>query len=311
MVFDPIIYFFLLGIISRLVKSDLYIPRVAYDMISIYLLISIGLKGGIEVREFLHPQLMMQAGWVILYSALFTLIAFGVMKLLRFYSDNDAACIAAHYGSVSIVTYAVASAILINEAISYEPYMPLFLALMEFPAIIVGAFLLQQSEVSEKSIMNVLHEAFTGKSIFLLLISIVIGVCVGHHGIAPIKPFFIDMFKGVLALFLIQMGIVVGEQMHDIRRNFFKIVTTGILLSLIGAALGLVAAMLMGLSQGGAILLMTLGASASYVAVPASLSASYPKANLPLALSHSLGVTFPFNVLIGIKMYMAVTAYIF
>jgi hypothetical protein len=225
-----------------------------------------------------------------------------VLRRLGGFSRADSASIAAHYGSVSVGTYAVATAFLMSRQIAFEEHMPLLLVLLEVPAILVGIVLARG--LSRGMQWNALaREIFLGKGIVLLLGGLLIGWIAGPEGVSGIKPLFFDLFKGVLALFLLEMGILTGAQIGSLRKYGLFLLAFGILMPLLSAAAGTMLALLLGLSVGGTTLLATLAASASYIAVPAAMRISVPEANPTLSLTASLGVTFPFNVLVGIPLY--------
>lgn len=217
MFFDPIVYFFIIGIISSVWGASLHLPKAMYDTISLYLLIAIGLKGGYELAHWMSTTVIMQSIAVILLGLACISIALFILKLLTKHPHRDVIVIAAHYGSVSVGTYAVATSIVNSAGILYEPYMPLFVALLEFPAIIVAALLLEYGEQEKHSIFEPLIASLKSKSIFALITSIVIGLLMGQHGANSIAPLFFDLFKGVLAFFLLQMGTIVGKKLPEIK----------------------------------------------------------------------------------------------
>jgi uncharacterized protein len=232
------------------------------------------------------------------------LIAYPVLLRLGRLKRVDAASIAAHYGSVSVGTYAVAAAYLVHRNVPFEAYMPVFVVMLEMPAIVVG-ILLARGVSRDTDWKSTAHEIMLGKGMVLLAGGLIIGWIAGPQDIVPVGGLFFDLFKGVLALFLLEMGLIVASQMGSLRRHgFFLIgfaIVMPIIFSLIGALLGLG----LGLSVGGTGMLATLAASASYIAVPAAMRMALPEANPTLSLGAALGVTFPFNILIGIPLYMA------
>ncbi len=308
---DPIVLFFLGGITAKIIFPQLKIPLFIYNIISFFLLASIGLKGGIELCAWASWTLLAQVIGVISLSVSTCLIVMFILKRISSYAIDNVITIAAHYGSVSVGTFAIAIGILESAGINYEPYMPLFVALMESPAILMASLMLKKVYQNDQSIIKSVISAFTCKSLLTLLTSILVGYLFGPFFINIIEPVFFAPFKYVLALFLFEMGILVGHQISFIKKELWAIATQAITLSLTCAALGLIMALIMQLSLGGAILLMVLASSASYIAVPAALRHSYPQVNVPLALSYSLGVTFPFNVFIGIHLYMHAATWIF
>jgi hypothetical protein len=239
---------------------------------------------------------------VILLGVAQTLIAFAFLHGAGRLGRADAAATAAHYGSVSVATFAVAVNWLNSHDIGFEPQMAIFLAVMEVPAIIVG-ILLARGVGKQSQWRGLAHEAFLGKGVALLLGGMVIGWAAGPEGLAPIKGLFFDLYTGALALFLLEMGLIVSRQVGELRQRGAFIVAFGLFMPLLSALLGLACGWSMGLSVGGLTLLATLAASASYIAVPAAMRLAVPEANPALSLAAVLGVTFPFNILVGIPLY--------
>lgn len=300
---DPVIAFFVLGVAARLLRSDLKIPSAIYDFLSIYLLLAIGLKGGVELAAYPVAELAPKMAAVFALGIVLPLLAYPVLRYLGGLRRADAASIAAHYGSVSAGTYAVALAFLETRAIAYESYATLFLVLLEMPAIIVGVVLARGAGPGTRW-GRLAHEVFSGKAIVCLLGGLVIGALAGHERIGAIEPLFFDLFRGMLALFLLEMGLLAASQMGSLRRHGLFLVAFGVLMPLAAAAVGCGLGHLLELSLGGTVLLTVLSASASYIAVPAAMRISVPEANPTLSLAASLGVTFPFNVTVGIPLYL-------
>lgn len=299
---DPIILFFLFGLTAGLLRSELKLPGALYESLSVFLLLAIGLKGGQGLATQPLGPLIPQLGAVILLGAIQTLIGFSLLSSLGRFSRADAAATAAHYGSVSVATFAVAVAWLGARDIDFEPQMSILLAIMEVPAILVGIVLARG--VSRHTDWRALgHEAFLGKGVTLLMGGMAIGWAAGPEGLAPIKGLFFDLFKGVLALFLLEMGLIVSRQMGELKRRGLFLIAFGLGMPLLSALLGLGTGLLLGLSVGGLTLLTTLAASASYIAVPAAMRIAVPEANPAISLAGALGVTFPFNILVGIPLY--------
>ncbi len=300
---DPIVLFFLLGVLARLARSDLRLPEAMYEGLSIFLLVTIGLKGGVELaREPVLP-LLPKMGGVLLLGLTLPLIAFPVLRFVGRLSRPDAASIAAHYGSVSMVTFAVALAFLADRAIPHEQYMPLFVVMLEVPGIVVGILLAKVGAGREVRWGALAHEVFLGRSVVLLAGGLLIGWIAGPKALEPQAKLFFDLFKGVLALFMLEMGLVAASRIRDLRRTGVFLVAFGTVMPVLFAAIGLGVAKAIGLSAGGAMLLATLAASSSYIAAPAAMRIAVPEANPSLSLAASLGVTFPFNVLFGISLY--------
>jgi uncharacterized protein len=299
---DPIVLFFILGLAAGLLRSELRLPAAVYELLSVILLLAIGLKGGVELAQQSLGTLLPQMIAVVLLGLLLPLVAYPMLRVLGRLRRADAASIAAHYGSVSVGTYAVAVAWLVSREIAFEEYMPLLLVLLEMPAIVVG-ILLARGVATHTDWKLLTHEVFLGKSIVLLLGGLLIGWAAGPAALEPISGLFFGLFHGVLALFLLEMGLVAAGQVGSLRRHGVFLVIFGVLFPLFGAVVGGALGWQLGLSVGGTMLLATLAASASYIAVPAAMRLAVPEANPTLSLAASLGVTFPFNILVGIPIY--------
>jgi len=299
---DPVVLFFLLGLIARLAKSDLRLPEALYDALAIYLLLAIGLKGGVQLAQQPVATVLPQALAAVALGAAIPLMLFPLLraKLAR----PDAASIAAHYGSVSVVTFAVATSFLARQSIDAESHMPLIVALMEAPGIVVGIVLARAGGGQRISWGPLAHEVLFGKSVLLLIGGLVIGALIGPEGAKPIAPLFTDLFKGVLALFLREMGLVAGGRIGDLRRAGPFLLLFGVGAPLALGAVGALVGHAVGLSLGGTALLATLAASASYIAAPTAMRIAVPEANPALSIGVALGVTFPFNIFVGIPLYL-------
>ena len=306
---DPVILFFVLGLIAGLLRSELRLPPAIYEFLSILLLLSIGLKGGVELSKQPITILLPQMLAVIALGSVLTLVAFPVLRYLGRLKRADAASIAAHYGSVSVGTYAVAVAYLGTRRIPFEEHMPLLLVMLEIPAVLVG-IVLARGLSRQTRWKTVGHEVFLGKGIVLLVGGLLIGWAAGPAGLAPIEPLFFDLFKGFLALFLLEMGLIAAGQVGSLRQHGLFLVAFGIGMPLFSALVGSAVGFALGLSVGGTTILATLAASASYIAVPAAMRISVPEANPTLSLTASLGITFPFNVLVGIPIYYVLSVWV-
>ncbi len=300
--FEPVILFFVLGALAGFVRSDLKIPGVLYESLSIFLLLAIGLKGGVELARYPLSEVALPAFWVVSVGALIPLIAYPVLRRAGRLAPADAGSIAAHYGSVSVVTFAVGATYLARLGEAAEGYMVVFLVLLEFPALVIGVLLARRGE-SNTPWGQVLHEVFAGKSIVLLIGGLVIGWTAGAGGIAPLDRLFFDLFKGVLAFFLLEMGLVVARRFGELRRAGVFLMAFAVLMPLLAGGLGLFTGWWLGLSVGGIALLATLYASASYIAAPAAMRIAVPQANPALSIGAALGITFPFNLIVGIPLY--------
>ena len=309
MTLDPVVLFFLLGLFAALARSELKLPPALYETLSVFLLLAIGLKGGVALAKTGSPQVLLQVLLVILLGTLLTLLAFGVLRWRL--NRADAAATAAHYGSVSVVTFAVAASFLARQGIEAEPQLTLFLAVMEMPALVVGVLLARLGDGQQLRWGQLAHEVFLGKSMVLLLGGLVIGWLAGPTGIVSLSPLYVDLFKPVLSLFLLEMGLLTAAKLGGLRRQGGFVVLFGLLVPLGFACIGLGSAYAMGLSAGGALLLATLCASSSYIAAPAAMRIAVPEANPALSLAASLGVTFPFNLLLGIPLYWMLTQWLY
>lgn len=302
MSFEPVILFFMLGLLAGVLRSDLKIPGVVYEALSIFLLLAIGMKGGVELARHSLLDLALPAAVVVGTALLIPFAAFQVLRVVGRLPRSDAASIAAHYGSVSVVTFAVASSYLASQALPADGYMTVFLALLELPALLVGVFLARRGQggVRWKAL---LHEVLAGKSIVLLAGGLLIGWLAGPQGIQPLDRVFFDLFKGMLAFFLLEMGLVAAGRLADLRRAGPFLLVFAIGTPICAGLLGLLTARLLDFSIGNSVLLATLYASASYIAAPAAMRIAVPEANPALSIGASLGVTFPFNLLAGIPLY--------
>ncbi|MDX1626046.1 MAG: sodium-dependent bicarbonate transport family permease [Wenzhouxiangellaceae bacterium] len=299
---DPIILFFLLGLGAGLLRSELRLPSAVYEFVTILLLLSIGLKGGVELARQPFLSLAPDIALTILLGMALPLAAYPVLRGLGKLARPDAASIAAHYGSVSVGTFAVALAWVATRGIDHEPHLPLLLVILEVPAILVG-IVLARGLTRDVRFGEIAHEVFLGKGIVLLIGGLLIGWLSDPEGLRAIEPLFVDLFKGILAIFLLEMGLITAARFASLRRYGLFLVGFGVAMPLFSAVVGGLAGIVLGLSPGGTMLLSTLTASASYIAVPAAMRISVPEANPTLSLTASLGITFPFNVLVGIPLY--------
>lgn len=310
---SPIILSFALGVAASLARSDLSIPEAVAKGLSIYLLFAIGFKGGVSVASHgvdMTLGLSLLAG--VILSFLLPIIAFGLLNLLSGLNRVDAAAVAAHYGSISIVTFVAGTSVLQSSGIVYEGYMVAVAAAMEAPAILSALWLISRGGSGDQSRPmdgELWREIMLNGSIVLLVGSFVIGWATGEEGLAEIDSFIVAPFKGVLCLFLLDMGLVAGRGLRSggavLRPGLLGF---GVLMPLIGSLFGLAAGLLLGLSTGGVALMMVLSASASYIAVPAAMRVALPEANPSIYLTLSLGVTFPFNLTLGLPLYVAIAS---
>ena len=310
---DVVVLFFLLGVLARLVKSDLSLPGVLYETLSIYLLLAIGLKGGVELSKQSLDAVIPQMLFCLGLGLAIPLLLYPVLRRLVGLGGFDAASVAAHYGSVSVVTFAVASAYLTHRNIAFEAHAALWVALLEAPGIVMGIALarwIEKKEVGTTAAKSgfawsaLAHDVFLGKSVFLLVGGLTIGTLMGESGTAPIAPLFTVLFKGVLAIFLLELGLVAGGRLGELKRYGAKLIAFALLAPVALAVLGALGGKVLGLSTGGIAIMAALAASASYIAAPTAMRIAVPQANAALSITAALGVTFPFNVLIGIPLYL-------
>lgn len=303
--FDPIILFFVLGFLAAVLKSDIRLPDAVYQTISIFLLLSIGLKGGKELYSADINQVFVPALLTIALGIVIPIVAYQVAKRILRFSLEDSSALACHYGSTSAVTFALAIAFLINQGISYEGYSTVLLILLEIPGIAVGIFIFKLGNRTTKMNLPALaHEIFFSKSLYLLLGGLLIGWISGPERLELLSIVFFDPFKGVLAFFMLEMGILTAGKLGDLKKIGWKVIIYAIAIPLISSMLGITFGLMIGLSQGGTYLLAVLSASASYIAAPASVRIAIPNANPTVYLSAAIGVTFPFNVGVGIPLYL-------
>lgn len=317
---SPVVLFFLLGIIAATFKSDLQFPKGLTEALSMYLLIAIGIKGGIELSHYHLEAVVGPVIGTIFLGMLIPVIVLMITRLFMKVDLKNSIALAATYGSTSIVTYGAAVSFLEKSGTTYEGFMNAMVVLKESPAILVSLLLLSIIErqqavpttLSSKRVgiisgglidKEVLKESFFGKSIILLLGSLIIGLVVGERAIPMVQPLFIDLYQSILILFLLYMGLTVGERLPEVRKHGIKLILFGVLTPILLGALGVLVGTLVGLSVGGATLMGILAGSASYIAAPAALRTSVPEANPSIYLGLSLGVTFPFNLIFGIPLY--------
>ncbi|MCT4685670.1 MAG: sodium-dependent bicarbonate transport family permease [Roseicyclus sp.] len=308
---SPIILFFALGLLAAFARSDLSIPEAIAKGMSIYLLFAIGFKGGVSVADHGIDQtllLSLVAGLILSFAI--PLIAFALLRAMTRLDVTDAAAVAGHYGSISIVTFVAATSVIGSAGLSSEGYMVAVAAVMEAPAILSALWLIARfGKSSAEMEEGLMREILLNGSIVLLVGSFLIGWITGAEGMAMISPLIVAPFQGVLCLFLLDMGLVAGRGLRDARGVLTPgVFLFGVIMPPIGASLGLLAGLLLGRSTGGVVLFMTLCASASYIAVPAAMRVALPEANPSVYLTLSLGVTFPFNLTLGIPLYLAVAS---
>ncbi|OWF65020.1 sodium-dependent bicarbonate transport family permease [Polynucleobacter hirudinilacicola] len=312
---DPAILFFIFGVFAGSVKSNLEIPPQISRFLSLYLLMALGLKGGFALHKSgFTSEIAFSLGLAIFLAIIIPII--GYLLLRRTLNVFDAAAIAATYGSVSAVTFITATQYLDQFNIDYGGHMAAAMALMESPAIILAIVLANKARASQSndptvkqeasSISKILHESFTDGAQLLLLGSMVVALVSGDAGQKLMAPFSIDLFKGMLAFFLLDMGLMAARNIKGLRGKPPITLLYAIGSPLSHALLALVLCKLIGLPLGNTILLMVLASSASYIAVPAVLRHALPEVNPGLYMGMSLGITFPFNIILGIPLYTVI-----
>ncbi len=305
---NPPVLFFFLGMLACLVGSDLEIPQPLPKFFSLYLLLSIGFKGGVELHK---SGLTAQVSWT-LAAAVFMAVAvpaWTFFVLRRKLDVNNAAAVAATYGSVSAVTFIAASSFLGQLGITSGGHMVAAMALMESPAIIVGITLarwLGKANGTAFSWPHLLRDSFANGSVLVLCGALVIGLLTGDSGEKALGPFTNDIFRGMLCLFLLDMGVVSARRLGGIRHLGVFPIAFATLVPLVNAGAAIAIAHFLGLSRGDALLFTALCASASYIAVPAAMRLALPEANPGLYVTMSLAITFPFNIIIGLPLYLSV-----
>ncbi len=313
---SPAVLFFLLGVAAAVARSDLKFPEPLYVTLTIYLLTAIGFKGGVALAEAGLGRVWLPTLMAMVLGAVIPLWTYPVLRFWGRLSKVNAAALAAHYGSVSAVTFIAATNYLKAVGQSYESYAAAFLAVMESPAILVGVLLGKLGDRGPDagpaaSVKSLMHEALFGRSVVLLVGALMVGALTGQRGMALVEPFFISPFQGVLALFLLEMGTVAGRRLGDLRGVGLFLIAFGVVTPLINGFLGVTVGRAVGLELGGATLLGVLSASASYIAAPAAIRLSLPAANPTLYLTASLAITFPFNVTVGIPLYFEVARWLY
>ena len=298
---------FALGFIAARFKSDIRIPEPVYQIISVYLLFGIGLKGGVALRNSSLDGIALPLIATILLGTIIPVLAFLALKAIKNLNSIDRGAISAHYGSTSLVTFTAALVFLENAEVSYEGFATALLTVMEVPGIIVGIFLATRHLNRKVSWGESLREAILGKTVVLLLGGLIIGAISGDAGYEKVAPFFVNLLPGILALFLMHLGFLAGAKAHAIKEVGPGLAIFAILFPIVAGTLGVIGGAMAGLSVGGATVLGVLCASASYIAAPAAVQIAIPEANPSLSITSSLAITFPFNLLIGIPLIKAIS----
>ena len=327
----PIILFFLFGIIAARIKSDLKIPEAISEFLPIYLLAAIGLHGGIEMRNTGFENMLIPMLVAIGLSLLFTLNHYQILRRLGKFNIFDSYALASTYGAVGAVTFSVGLSFLKNQGVSSEGYLAAILAVLEPVAFILAIFLTNMAvakqirakkqsfttddtsdidvglQGNKTKLSQVLHESVTGKAIVILLGSIVIGYIIGEDGFSSIQIVFDEMFTGAIVIFMIEMGIIAGQRLGDIKKVGVFLIAFSIIMPTFNGIIGVLVATVMGLSLGGAVMFGLLLASASFIAAPAVLRHAIPQANPSLYITSALGITFPYNIIVLLPIMFAVS----
>lgn len=311
---SPPILFFILGVVAGFLKSDLNVPDQISRYLSIYLMMAIGFKGGVAIAETpeINGQIIatIAAGLITGFTQPF--IGYALLRLTTKIDRPTAAAISAHYGSISMVTFVTAVSFLGANEVAYAGYIVAVLALMEAPSILTGLFIAHRAEpktirATAKATPRLSREIFTNGAILLLMGSFLIGWASGTSGMEKMSGFFVDPFHGILAFFLLDMGLLVSRQMHHLKEFTLKLVMFGIYMPLIGASVGISISWLIGLDVGTGFLFTVLVASASYIAVTAAMRLALPQAKAAIYIPMTLAITFPFNIAFGIPLYFSIT----
>jgi hypothetical protein len=297
---------FALGILAAALRADLRLPDAVYQATSMYLLLAIGIKGGVALREAGLSEVWAPVVASLVLGVTIPVVAFAVLRVLTPLGPVDRGAMAAHYGSTSLVTFTAALVFLDVAGVPYEGYVATLLTVLEVPGIIVGLLLAGRQRSSSGSWRSSLNEVLTSRSILLLVGGLAMGFATGPAGYARVEPFFGALFTGVLTLFLLEMGVLTGRRLPDIRTAGPGLVVFALAFPLVAGTAGIAAGLVAGMSTGGAMVLGVLCASASYIAAPAAVRLALPEANPGITLTSALGLTFPFNLIVGIPVLLAV-----
>jgi len=305
---DIVVMFFILGLVAGILRSDLKIPKATYETLSLLLMLTIGLKGGMVLHGNLSWRLLPEMGSIVIIGALIPLLTYPILKYVIKLSVENSASIAAHYGSVSAGTFAVALAYAESADLVVGAEVTLYLVMLELPAIIVGLLLYRNlskdsGNTAKLSMKALWHETLTNKSVILLVGGVIIGMMYGTQQGGDVTGLLTGSFKVVLALFLLEMGLTAAQTLRPMPWHHWKLALFALITPLFLGFVGVAVGTLLGLTLGSVVILGSLVASASYIAAPAAIRAAIPKADIGLAMLSSLGITFPFNVLIGIGLY--------
>jgi hypothetical protein len=301
---------FIFGFFASKIKSDVRVPEQIYQFLSIYLLFGIGLKGGHSLKSVSISELLTPALTTIVAGTLIPLVAFFTLRLIKTLSVVDRGSIAAHYGSTSLVTFSAALLFLESNSIFVEGFAPALLTVMEIPGLIVGIYLGSRTPGTNVKWSETLKEVLLGKTVLLLCGGLFIGAVSSNEGYEKVSPFFVGLLSGLLVLFLLHLGYLAGSNFSEVKRVGKPLIVFGLIFPSVIGVLGVGLGTVVGLSVGGSTILGVLCASASYIAAPAAVGVALPKANGTIALVSSIGVTFPFNLIVGIPLYFRVAEFL-
>jgi len=309
---SPVVLCFALGVIATLVKSDLDLPEAFITALSIYLLLAIGLKGGVALSATNLSVLIVPVIGTLALGVAIPCWSYAVMRYAGRFSVADSAAIAAHYGSCSVVTFITAMQFLKQTDHPADGFLPALVAILEVPAIVVALLIARLGARTKGSSWGVvLHEAVAGRSVLLLVGGLIIGYVGGAEQLEKVSVFFVDAFLGILCLFMLELGIKAAGRLGDLKKVGGFLIAFGILMPMFNGTLGVWVGQLCGLQLGGATALGVLAASASYIAAPAAVRVALPEANPTYYLTSSLAITFPFNLAIGIPMFYAIARWLY
>lgn len=303
---SPMVLAFAFAVVATSLGSDLRLPKSLATGLSIYLLFAIGLKGGVALSEARPADVLVPALATLALGVVTPLVAFAAAGRILAVGRIDASALAAHYGSVSAVTFAAALTVFADAGVAVEGFAPALLALLEIPGIVVALMLASGAVAGARGgWRRALHEALLGRSVVLLAGGLAIGWIAGADGTAQVDPLFRDLFLGALTLFLLDLGVSAANRARDVLSAGPGLLVLGTCVPLVNGTLGVLLGTMAGLSVGGAAVLGVMAASASYIAAPAAVRIALPDANPGLYLTASLGITFPFNLIVGIPLFFA------
>ncbi|KAA0876445.1 sodium-dependent bicarbonate transport family permease [Nitrincola tapanii] len=301
---DIVVMFFLLGLVAGWVKSDLSVPKAAYDLLSLMLMLTIGLKGGFALHGQLRFSLLPELLLVAALGALIPCLLYPILRKLVQLNRADSASLAAHYGSVSAGTFAVALAYTQTHALNTGPEVTLYLVMLELPAIIMAIWLYRRAQPSSgEKIAGVWHEALTNRGVILLVGGVLIGWMYGPEQGVNVTGLLTGAFQVVLALFLLDMGLTAAASLRPFPRQHWPVLMFALAVPPVLAFAGILLGVALGLPEGSVLILAAMTASASYIAAPSAIRQAIPEADIGLAMLAALGITFPFNVILGIPFY--------